>query len=141
MKVLDVMTRFVEFVDADATVQEAVRLMGELDVGALPVGGEQDLKGVVTDRDVLFRVVMEGRCGTDVKVGEIMSTMVFSCREDDSVETALDLMGSNQVRRLPVLDAKGAVVGWLTLSDVARTLLVDSGSMQSALRETFGAAA
>lgn len=140
MKVHEVMTRYVEFIEPDATVQEAARLMGELEIGALPVGSPDNLRGVLTDRDILFRVVMEGHGGAAVTVGTVMSTMLFTCRDDDPVETALDLMGANQVRRLPVLDADGRVVGWLTLSDLARALLVGSGSVQAALRDLFGAA-
>ncbi|MDB5867236.1 MAG: hypothetical protein JWO70_5042, partial [Betaproteobacteria bacterium] len=61
MKVSDLMAKHVEFIDADATVQDAASLMGELDVSALPIGTADELKGVITDRDILYRVVAEGK--------------------------------------------------------------------------------
>lgn len=135
MRVADVMTRDVEFVEAEMSVREAAATMGELGVGALPVGSPERLEGIVTDRDILFRVVANGLSNNDVKVGDIMSSMVFSCREDDTVAAAMDLMGARNVRRLPVLDGEGRVAGWITLADLSRRLLLDSRVMQEALQE------
>ena len=135
MRVAEVMTRDVEFVEAGMPVREAAATMGELGVGALPVGSPERLEGIVTDRDILFRVVANGLSNNDVKVGDIMSTMVFSCREYDAIAAAMDLMGARNVRRLPVLDAEGRVVGWITLADLSRRLLLDSRVMQEALQE------
>jgi CBS-domain-containing membrane protein len=135
MKVADVMSRHVEFIGADAPVREAAELMGELDVGALPVGGPERLEGVLTDRDILYRVVARGLdCGA-VRVGDVLTTPVVSCRPEDDVRNAMDLMASHHVRRLPVRDAAGRVVGWVTLADLSRRLLLDSGALQTALRE------
>lgn len=139
MRVADIMTRDVEFVDADMSVREAAATMGDLGVGALPVGTPEDLQGIVTDRDILFRVVANGLDSNEVKVGAVMSTMVFSCREDDTIEAALDLMGARNVRRLPVQDGEGRVVGWVTLADLSRRLLLDSRVMQGALEELSSA--
>lgn len=133
MKVGEIMTRFVEFVDADVTVTEAAVLMGELDVGALPVGGPDDLRGVVTDRDILFRVVAKGFDPTAVAVHEIASRPVIGCAEDESMQAAMDLMASHGCRRLAVRDARGSVVGWVTLADLARHLLVGDEALQRAL--------
>lgn len=138
MIVADVMSRDVEFVDPHATVQEAAVLMGELEVGALPVGAPESLQGIVTDRDILYRVVAQGLDSSRVRVLEIMSSTVFSCREEDPIESAMDLMGARSVRRLPVVDAAGRVTGWLTLADLARRLLVDSEVMQRALADVAG---
>ena len=139
MQVSDIMSSVVEFVGADATIQEAATLLGELDFGALPVGGANDLLGIVTNRDILFRVVAAGLDSRTVRVREVMSTSVFTCRETDTLSAALDLMADFQVRRLPVVDEADVVVGWLTLSDIAAHLLVESGAVKSAL-ETFAAA-
>jgi CBS domain-containing protein len=133
MVVGDVMTRLVEFVDADATVCEAASLMGELDVGALPIGGPDELAGVVTDRDILFRVVAKGFDPTAVTVGEVASRPVVGCAPDDGVQAAMDLMASHGCRRLVVRDAGGVVVGWITLADLARQLLVTDEAIQRAL--------
>lgn len=130
MKVADIMTRFVEFVDADATACEAAVLMGELDVGALPVGTADDLQGVVTDRDILFRVVAKGYDPTTIAVGEFLSRPVIGCAEKDDVQSAMDLMASHGCRRLAVRDVRGAVIGWVTLADLARHLLVGDEALQ-----------
>lgn len=137
MKVADVMTRHVEFVEPDATAQEAAALMGELDVSALPLGSARDLVGVVTDRDLLYRVVAEGRDPKRTRIRDVATRLVFTCRSDDPVTTALDLMASHNIRRLPVTQDE-AVVGWLTLSDLSRRLLVDSQVVQKGLQELAG---
>lgn len=135
MKVADFMTRHVEFVEPDATIQETVVLMGELDVSALPLGAPADLKGIITDRDILYRVVAEGKDPRRTRVAEVATRLVFTCRPDDPLITAMDLMASHNIRRLPVAEEGAGVVGWLTLSDVSRRLLVESEVVQSGLRD------
>jgi CBS domain-containing protein len=134
MKVADVMTRHVEFVGPDATVQDAAALIGELDVSALPVGSPEDLQGIITDKDLLFRVVAEGKDPRRTRVIEVATKLVFTCRSEDPLTTALDLLASHNIRRLPVTE-DDRVVGWLTLSDVSRRLLVDSEVVQNGLRD------
>ncbi|UEM07912.1 CBS domain-containing protein (plasmid) [Skermanella rosea] len=135
MKVADFMTRHVEFVEPDATIQETVILMGELDVSALPLGDPADLKGIITDRDILYRVVAEGKDPRRTRVAEVATRLVFTCRPDDPLITAMDLMASHNIRRLPVAEEGAGVVGWLTLSDVSRRLLVESEVVQNGLRD------
>jgi CBS domain-containing protein len=134
MKVADLMTRHVEFIEPEASVQDAAALMGELDVSALPVGSAEDLKGIITDRDILYRLVAEGKDPRRTPVMQIASKVVFSCRPEDNLNVAMDLMGSQNVRRLPVLDDAQRVIGWLTLSDLSRHLLVESEVVQKALK-------
>jgi CBS domain-containing protein len=134
MRVADVMTRHVEFIEPDATAQDAASLMGELDVSALPLGTPEDLKGVVTDRDLLYRVVAEGRDPKQTRLIDVATRLVFTCREDDPLTTAMDLMASHNIRRLPVTEDQ-RVVGWLTLSDLSRRLLVDSEVVQNGLKD------
>jgi len=134
MRVADVMTRHVEFVEPNASAQDAASLMGELDVSALPVGSSQDLRGIITDRDLLYRVVAEGRDPKRTQVWDVATKLVFTCHADDPLTTAMDLMASHNIRRLPVTEDE-QVVGWLTLSDVSRRLLVDSQVVQNGLRD------
>ncbi len=134
MRVSDVMTRHVEFIEPDASAQEAASLMGELDVSALPIGTPQDLRGVITDRDLLYRVVAEGKDPKRTRVWDVATKLVFTCRVDDPLTTAMDLMASHNIRRLPVIEGE-EVVGWLTLSDLSRRLLVDSQVVQNGLRD------
>jgi CBS domain-containing protein len=141
MNVGDVMTREVEFVAPDATIQEAAVLMAEIGVGALPVGGPEALRGILTDRDIFYRVVARGESNTATRVRDVMSATVFTCREDDAIATVLDVMGARNVRRLPVVDADGKVTGLVTLADIARRLLLETGTMQRALEELSAAPA
>ncbi|WP_241748886.1 CBS domain-containing protein [Teichococcus aerophilus] len=134
MDVADVMSAEVEFIAADATVQQAAELMGELDVGGLPVGTPADLRGVVTDRDLLYRVIAAGRDPAAMRVRDAMTTPAIGCRASDDLRVAMDLMTAQNFRRLPVQDAQGKVVGWVTLADIARRLLVDEPAVQQALR-------
>ena len=135
MKVSEVMTRDVEFIEGDALVREAATLMGELDVGALPVGGPDDLEGIVTDRDILYRVAAQGLDCSSVRVRDVLSSPVLTCDKDDSVRDVMDRMAVNHVRRMPVRDKTGRVTGWLTLADLSRRLLLDSAALQASLRE------
>jgi CBS domain-containing protein len=135
MKVADLMAKHVEFIDATATVQDAASLMGELDVSALPIGTPDDLKGVITDRDILYRVVAEGKDPRRTEVLQVATKTIFSVKPEDPISNAMDLMASQNVRRLPVLDDTQRVIGWITLSDLSRHLLVESDVVQGALRE------
>jgi CBS domain-containing protein len=134
MKVAEIMTRTVEFISSAATVREAAELMGELDVGGLPAGSEDRIEGIVTDRDILYRVVASGLDPGRVRVREVLSRPVVACNEDDTIAAAMDMMAANHIRRMPVRDANGRVSGWITLADLARKLLVDSDTLQDTLR-------
>jgi len=138
LRVGDVMTTFVEFIGPEATVKEAAEMMGELEVGALPAGSAERIEGVVTDRDILYRVVAAGLDPTRVRVREVLSRPVVFCGEDETVQAAMDAMAANHIRRMPVQDASGRVTGWVTLADLARKLLVDSTMLQGALTAMTG---
>lgn len=129
------MSRDVEFASASDTVQQAAVLMGEIDVGALPVGDAHRTLGVVTGRDMVLRVCAAGRDPATTVVADVMTSEVHHCRSDDDIEAALDLMASRHVRRLLVRDDHDEVVGWVTLSDISRRLLIDSGTVRTALDE------
>lgn len=134
MKVADVMSRGVDLVPPGATVQEAAMKMAEEDIGAVVVGTDDELEGMLTDRDIILRAVVEGRDIATLLVRDLMSSTVFTCREDDNVEDAFREMSERQVRRLPVLDGGGRLVGIVTLSDLGR-LNRDPRRTSEALRE------
>lgn len=138
VQVADVMTADIEFVEAGMSIAEVAATMGDLSVGALPVGSADDLQGIITDRDILFRVVAKGLSNAEVTAGEVMTTTIFSCRQEDAITTALDLMGARNIRRLPVLDANGRMIGLVTLSDLSRTMLLSSGVIARAVQELSG---
>lgn len=121
-KVTDVMTRGVDPIAPDATVQRAAIQMAEMDVGAVLVGTADKLEGIITDRDIILRVVVDGRNPAEVLLRDVMSPAVFACRADDTIEAVLAEMRERQIRRMPVLDESGRPVGIVALSDVARAI-------------------
>jgi CBS domain-containing protein len=135
MKVAELMSRDVEFIDKNDTIQAAAVLMGEIDVGALPVGSAANPVGVITSRDVLYRICSAGRDPSTTLVGEAMTEHVYTCHPDEDVEAALDLMAGFHVRRLLVRESDGRTVGWLTLGDISRKLLIDSGTIRDGLAD------
>jgi CBS domain-containing protein len=135
MKVAEVMSRDVEFIGENVPVSEAAVMMGELEVGALPVGSADGLLGILTDRDILYRVVAKGLDCSAIRVREVMTRPVIGCGEDDALQAVMDIMASHHIRRMPVRDAAGRTIGWITLANLSRRLLLDSGTLQKALRE------
>ena len=118
-KAKDVMTKNPQVVTADASVQEAARLMKSEDTGVLPVVESKDalrVVGVITDRDIAIRVVAEGRSSATVR--DAMSTGVRTCRQDDDIKDVMKLMASEQVRRVPIVDDKGELVGIVSQADI-----------------------
>jgi CBS domain-containing protein len=128
------MSRGLDPIDPSASVQEAARQMAELDVGALVIGTPEKLEGVLTDRDIILRVVVDGRSSADVAVRDVMSANIFACRADDPVEAAFAEMRERQIRRMPVYDEAGKAIGIVTLSDLAKAV-TSVEQMTEALRE------
>jgi len=120
MQVSKVMTRDAECVRPDTTVQEAARKMRDLDVGPLPVCGDNDrLVGMVTDRDIAVRAVADGQDTRTTQVRDVMTPDIIYCYEDQDVGEAARLMKENQVRRLVVLNRDKRLVGIVSLGDLA----------------------
>ncbi len=123
MKAREIMTKRPKCVTPDTTVREAARLMKEQDVGVLPVvdrDGSDRLVGIVTDRDIAIRHVAEGHDSSSCPVREAMTSNVRTAREDDDVDHVMDLMGKEQVRRIPVVDERGDLVGIVAQADIVR---------------------
>lgn len=120
MRVSDCMTRDVRIANPNETIRDAAKVMASIDAGILPVGENDQLVGMITDRDIAVRGVAEGK-GPDAKVREVMSPEVKYCFEDDDVEDVLRNMGDIQVRRLPVVDHDKRLVGIISLGDVAKS--------------------
>ncbi len=121
MKVEQMMSRDVKTVrDNDALVR-AVQLMWEHDIGCVPVLDEQSgLVGVITDRDCVMAAFHQGRRLDEMFVKSAMTKKVQACQPTDTLETAAAIMKKNQVRRLPVVNKKGVLVGMLALTDLSR---------------------
>ena len=126
MKISELMTRNPCTVTPDTPVSEAARLMKEEDIGIVPVvervGGAETrgrLIGVITDRDIAVRHVAEGRA-IDAPVRDVMSGGVKTASPHDSVDAVMELMGREQIRRIPVVDERGGLVGVVSQADLAR---------------------
>jgi CBS domain-containing protein len=119
MLIREVMTRQVEFITPDETLQSAAVKMKELGVGPLPVCENAGVVGMLTDRDITVRAVAEGRNPKTTKVRDVMSGELICCFADQEVEVAAHLMCSQQIRRVLVLDRDKQLVGIVSLSDLA----------------------
>ena len=118
MRVSEVMTRHVELISPDQSIQKAAQCMCDMDLGVLPVTENDRLVGMITDRDIAVRAVALGKsAGTPVR--EVMSTEVCYCFEDETVADVADNMANQQLRRLPVLNRSKRLVGILTIGDLA----------------------
>ncbi len=120
MRIADVMTRDVRVIQPDRTVREAARVMDEMNVGVLPVCDGRRLVGMVTDRDIVLRVVAEGKDPQASTVGEVASKDLVTVDPQQDLDEALRLMAQHQVRRLPVVEEDGRLVGILAQADVAQ---------------------
>ncbi|MEV8535503.1 CBS domain-containing protein [Streptomyces sp. NPDC051211] len=121
-KARDIMTPDATCIGAQETVLEAARKMKELGVGALPIcGTDNKLKGMLTDRDIVVKVLGEGKDPAETKAGDLAQGEAVTIGADDSVEEILHTMSEHQVRRLPVIDGH-TLVGIVAQADVARAL-------------------
>ncbi|MEJ7789301.1 MAG: CBS domain-containing protein [Thermoleophilaceae bacterium] len=118
----DVMTGGTECVGENDSIADAAKRMKELDVGSVPICGEDDrLKGMVTDRDIVIEVIAEGKDPASVKAIELGDEEVVTIGADDSVDEALSTMKQHQVRRLPVIDGHD-LVGIVSIADLAKNI-------------------
>jgi CBS domain-containing protein len=127
MKVQDIMTKNPTHVTPGTTVRDAAKLMQREDTGILPVveEGTKKLVGVVTDRDIAIRVVAEGRDG-NARVSDVMTTSrLATLRPDADVDDVMDTMANEQVRRVPIVDERGTLVGIVAQADVVRKVRDD----------------
>jgi CBS domain-containing protein len=118
MKVSECMTRDVCIVDPEQPVRMAAKAMAELDAGALPVGENDRLVGMITDRDIAIRAVAQGK-GADCKIRDAMTPEIRYCFDDEEVEHVLETMGDNRIRRLPVLSRNKRLVGIVSIGDLS----------------------
>jgi CBS domain-containing protein len=121
MNVEQVMTRDVKSCSPHDTLNTAARIMWENDCGCVPVVDENArVVGVLTDRDICMATYTQGRTLTDIQVRSVMATAVHTCKRDDTIAFAEGLMQGYKIRRLPVTDADGRLVGILSLNDIVR---------------------
>lgn len=122
MQVLDVMTANPIMIEPDISITDAAKRMRDTDCGVLPVGSLDNIQGMITDRDIVLWVVAAKLDPDATKVSDIMSTDTLTCREEDSLEKAADVMSLNGVRRLVVNNNEGVVTGIVSISDLMKNI-------------------
>lgn len=125
MKISDVMTAQVATATPKSTIAEVARTMAEVESGVVPITDDGKVVGLITDRDIVLRVVAGGM-SLDTPVSTVMTEEVESCREDENVADAAARMGDRQIRRLVVLNDQGRLTGIVSLGDIA----LDYGAKQ-----------
>jgi CBS domain-containing protein len=118
----DVMTGGAECIGENDTITDAAKRLAELDVGALPICGEDNrLKGMLTDRDIVLKVVAQGKDPSSTRAGELAEGKPVTIGADDSIDEALRTMAEHKVRRLPVIDGHD-LIGIVSQADLARNV-------------------
>jgi len=136
MEIAKAMHRKAEWATADTPVSEIARMMQDNDIGAVPVGKDDKLIGMITDRDIALRIVAEGRDPAKTRAEEVMTEGIVYCRTTESVEDAIHLMDQKKIRRLPVIDDNKRLVGMLSLGDVSNAVSRDlSGELLQAVAD------
>lgn len=119
MQVREIMSTDVQVTSPDATLKDAASAMQKRDFGALPVGENDRLVGMITDRDIVVNAVASGKDPKKVSVREVMSKSIHCCFEDQPIDEAARIMSEKQIRRLPVLNSDKRLVGIVSLGDFA----------------------
>jgi CBS domain-containing protein len=118
LKVKDIMTRSVAYINPDSTVTEAAQLMQKHNVGSIPVCDQSGLIGMVTDRDIVVRNVAHGTDPHTTPVKNVMTSQVTTATPDMDLNLVSEIMSQNQIRRIPVVENK-MLVGIIALGDLA----------------------
>jgi len=119
MIVRELMSRRVEWTTPSTTLADAARRMRDSNIGCLPIGEGDIFIGILTEKDFTARATAEGLNPTTTTVNQIMTRSVIYCQEDDSIENVLNKMRNRHIHHLPVRDQSNAVVGIVSLSDLA----------------------
>ena len=138
MRISEAMTRDVRVATPGQSIRDVANIMAEIDAGAMPVGDNDRLIGMITDRDIAIRAVAQGK-GPDTPVREVMSTdKVLYCYEDEELDQVAQNMGEVRVRRLPVLSREKRLVGIISLADLAQKERKAAGKAVSGVSQPGG---
>jgi CBS domain-containing protein len=122
MKVCDLMHKGIEIMPPDTPVTKLANKMREKDIGAIPVGSNGQLVGMVTDRDIIVRAVANGKDLSQLTAQDVMTNGVTCCRDTDKVRDVLNVMEEKQIRRVPVTDEDDKVVGIVSIGDISAAM-------------------
>jgi CBS domain-containing protein len=137
MRVSEAMTRDVRVANPNESICDVAKIMAEIDAGAVPVGENDKLVGMITDRDIAVRAVAQHK-GPDTPVREIMSHEVKYCFDDEDLDHVARNMADIQVRRLPVVNREKRLVGILSLGDLAQKEKKAAGKAVSGVSKPGG---
>jgi CBS domain-containing protein len=134
MKVKQAMHKGAEWVTPETTIAQVARTMKKLDIGSIPVGENDKLIGMITDRDITCRAVANGKDLGKLTARDVMTKGIVYCRADEDLDDALRVMESKKIRRLPVIDEKSRMVGILSCGDVSHAASRElSGELMAAV--------
>lgn len=139
MRVQDLMNRQIHSCRSEDTLEHAAQLMWDYDCGCIPVcagDGANRLAGMITDRDICMRALFQGNALKELRVGDSMAKSVETCRSSDSLDKAEKIMRNARIRRLPVLDERDALVGMISLADLAREAARERTQQRKEITET-----
>ena len=119
MKVKEMMHKGVEWVSPDTSITEIAKKMQQFDIGAIPVGENDRLVGMVTDRDLAVRGLAKGKDVSGLTAKDVMTKGIIWCRDSDNIAEAAHLMETKHIRRLPVIDERKRMVGMVSLGDIS----------------------
>lgn len=119
-QIKDVMSTDYRFISPETTLQEAAKIMKQHDLGFLPVGNNDKLVGMITDRDIAIRAVAEGKDTATCKAGDIMTPKTYYCYEDQTTEEVCKNLSEIKVRRLPVVNRDKRLVGIVSMGDLSQ---------------------
>jgi CBS domain-containing protein len=137
MKVSESMSSDVKVCSPDDTIQQCAMMMREIDAGSMPVGENDRLVGMITDRDIAVRAVADGR-GPDTPIRDAMSKEIHYCFDDEDVEDVAEQMAELKLRRLPVLNRDKRLIGIVSLGDISHASEAKSGEALSEITEPGG---
>jgi CBS domain-containing protein len=120
MKVQEIMSKKVNFINVNTSVAEAAAKMKEFDIGALPVAEGEKFKGILTDRDITLRCIAAGKDPKATRACDVMTPKISYVYTDDDLETAAKVMSSKQIRRLLVLNHDKKMAGFVSMGDLCR---------------------
>jgi CBS domain-containing protein len=119
MKVKDAMHAGVTWVEPDTRIHELARMMRDQDIGSIPIGENDRLVGMVTDRDIVCKGLADGKDVNALTARDLMTGPIVYCRDDEDIDDAARIMEEHEIRRLPVINENKRMVGILSLGDIA----------------------
>lgn len=141
MRIEEIMAKAVHVCEPDDRLDRVAQLMWEHDIGCLPVclpggGSSRRAVGMITDRDVCMSAMFKGRSLSDLRVSDAMARKLLACHPGDSLEEAEKIMRDGRIRRLPVVNETGCLLGMISLADLAREAARESAMPMKSITET-----